>query len=139
MILQLGDSHVQGGVQPRATRMYMAHAWGLDALPRVPIVLIGVSDMGEKVGEFFRSYSNIPQVQTAQQRAARRTGVAYWDCRAAMGGENSILAWVRATPPLATADYVHFTPRGARYVGEMLYASLMADYAAYVKSKEEGR
>lgn len=108
-------------------------------LPRVPIVLIGVSDMGEKVGEFFRSYSNIPQVQAAQQRAARRTGVAYWNCRAAMGGENSILAWVRATPPLATADYVHFTPRGARYVGEMLYASLMSDYAAYVKSMEEGR
>lgn len=105
-------------------------------LHNVPIVLIGVSDMGEKIGEYFRSYENLETVQAAQRRAARRTGVAYWDCRRAMGGENSIVAWVQANPPLATSDYVHFTPRGARYVGEMLYASLMADYAAYVKRLE---
>lgn len=105
-------------------------------LPGVPIVLIGVSDMGEKVGEFFRSYENISRVQSAQRLAAKKTRIAFWDCRQAMGGENAIVAWVQANPPLATSDYVHFTPRGARYVGELLYTALMADYAKYVKSRK---
>lgn len=139
LLLQFGVNVVPGKVEG-----YDFYTYGLikqinylkGLLPGVPIVLIGVSDMGEKVGEYFRSYENLPDVQAAQRRAARKTGIAFWDCRQAMGGENSIVAWVQAKPPLATADYVHFSPRGARYVGEMLYASLMADYAAYVKSLE---
>lgn len=139
VLLQFGVNVVPGKVEG-----YDFYTYGLvkqinylkGLLPGVPIVLIGVSDMGEKVGEYFRSYENLPEVQAAQRRAARKTGIAFWDCRQAMGGENSIVAWVQADPPLATADYVHFSPRGARYVGEMLYASLMADYAAYVKSLE---
>lgn len=139
VLLQFGVNVVPGKVDG-----YDFYTYGLAKqinylkkfLPGVPIVLIGVSDMGEKVGEYFRSYENLPKVQAAQRRAAQKTKIAYWDCRRAMGGENSIVAWVQANPPLATADYVHFSPKGARYVGEMLYASLMADYAAYVKSIE---
>ena len=139
LLLQFGVNVVPGKVEG-----YGFYAAGLikqinylkRIFPGVPMILVGVSDMGEKDGEFFRSYGNIPDVQRAQKRAARQTGIAYWDCRRAMGGENSIVAWVQADPPLATADYVHFTPRGARYVGEMLYASLMSDYTAFVQGRK---
>jgi lysophospholipase L1-like esterase len=42
-----------------------------------------------------------------------------------MGGENSMSAWV--SDDLAQKDYTHFTYKGARFVGEMLYNSIM-DY-----------
>ena len=34
-------------------------------------------------------------------------------------------AWVDADPPLAGKDYVHFTPKGARRVGELFMKALM--------------
>jgi len=38
-------------------------------------------------------------------------------------------SWVRAEPPLAGADYTHFTPRGAKLIANMFYNSLMIEYA----------
>ncbi len=100
-------------------------------MPSAALILMGVSDMGVKEGESFHSYPNIPKVKEAQRQAAFETGIAFWDTEAAMGGENSIIAWVHAPKPLATHDYVHFTPRGARLIGELFYAALMAEYRDY--------
>ena len=55
-------------------------------------------------------------------------GIAFWDSYAAMGGANSIIRWVNANPPLATNDYVHFTPRGARYLAELFCTALLDVY-----------
>lgn len=49
-------------------------------------------------------------------------GIAYWDLYAAMGGRGSMMKWVDAY--LAGPDYVHFTPKGARHVGNILYETL---------------
>lgn len=96
--------------------------------PGVAIVLIGVTDMAEKVGAHFRTYSNIGLIRAAQRRAAQRAKIAYWDSFTAMGGENAIVSWVNATPPLANPDYTHFTPRGARFFSELFYAALIKMY-----------
>jgi lysophospholipase L1-like esterase len=37
-----------------------------------------------------------------------------------MGGYNSMPAWVANDPALAGPDHIHFTPKGARQVGEWL-------------------
>lgn len=139
LILQFGVNVVPGGLTEfgfytKALTRQLNYLKGL--LPGVPIILMGVSDMGEKRGEYFRSYENIPTVRNAQRKAAQQAGVVFWDTYTAMGGLNSIVAWVNADPPLATADYVHFTPRGARYLSEMFYAALMADYNHYVATLE---
>ena len=50
---------------------------------------------------------------------------------AAMGGLNSMAQWVKQVPPLAGPDYVHFTPRGAEKMGDMLFDTLMLYYDYY--------
>lgn len=97
-------------------------------LPTTAFILIGVSDMGLKEEEEFHSYSNIGLVRNAQRKAALGAGIAFWDSYAAMGGANSIIRWVNAHPPLATSDYVHFTPRGARYLAELFCTALLDVY-----------
>ncbi|PID89858.1 MAG: hypothetical protein CSA97_05940 [Bacteroidetes bacterium] len=99
--------------------------------PTAAFILIGVSDMAQKVGETMQSYSNIPIVKEAQRKAAFEAGIAFWDMQAAMGGTNAMLAWVAAKKSLATKDYVHFTPRGARLIAEMFYAALLDEYTKY--------
>jgi len=103
------------------------------AAPDVSVLVVGVSDMARKKGTSFESYPNIPKIREAQKNAAFATGCAFWDLYKAMGGKNSMSSWVNADPPMASTDYTHFTRRGARIVGEMLYNELMYEYEQYKK------
>ncbi|HPE18445.1 MAG TPA: hypothetical protein PLM76_07385 [Tenuifilaceae bacterium] len=105
------------------------------ANPKAAVVLIGVSDMSRKEGAAFVSYPNISKIRDAQRNAAMRAGAAFWDCFRAMGGENSMPAWVFANPPLASKDFVHFSLRGSKLIAEMFYSSLMAEYDRFLASK----
>lgn len=101
--------------------------------PNVPIIVMGVADMSKKDKENFVSYPYIVPVRDAMKRAAHRAGAAYWDMYEAMGGENSMPQWVNAKPKLATDDYTHYTPRGAKMVGNMFFNALMYEYQMYQK------
>ncbi|MCR5409118.1 MAG: hypothetical protein K6E61_08460, partial [Bacteroidales bacterium] len=57
---------------------------------------------------------------------------AYWDLFRMMGGENSMVQWVKHQPPYAGADYTHFTPAGAQKVGEALSRSFLTYYDYYL-------
>jgi lysophospholipase L1-like esterase len=100
-------------------------------VPGVDILVIGVSDMSRKKGTEFESYPNIEMVRNAQKAAAFEAGCAFWDLYKAMGGKNSMISWVNANPPLASTDYTHFSPRGARLIAEILYNELMYEYEQY--------
>jgi lysophospholipase L1-like esterase len=91
--------------------------------PEVAIIVIGPSDMGKNNEGEIVSYENIPLIRDAMKSAALKNGCCFWDLYKAMGGENSMSAWVK--DDLAQKDYTHFTYKGARYVGEMLYNSIM--------------
>lgn len=105
--------------------------------PTASFILIGVSDMAEKVGVNYRTYSNLNAVRTAQRQAALESNIAYWDAFTAMGGENAIVAWANAQPALANRDYVHFTPKGARFFSELFYAALLAQYNGYLEHTKQ--
>lgn len=101
--------------------------------PRASVIVIGVSDMSyRKEGEFV-SLPAVKKVRNAQRSAAKRAGAAFWDCLEAMGGLNSMPQWVYASPPLATKDFTHFTPKGARKLAEMFTRSLLFEYDQYLK------
>jgi len=53
-----------------------------------------------------------------------------------MGGYNAMPQWVNGSPKLATDDYVHFTPDGAKLIGNMFYNALMYEYEIYHASKK---
>lgn len=92
--------------------------------PGVPVLVIGPSDMSRKEGGNYVSYPNIPLIIEAQKEAAASTGCAFWDLYEAMGGHNSMPAWVNAQPALAQKDHIHFSPKGANVVGQKLYQAL---------------
>ncbi len=101
----------------------------------IPIIVVGVSDMSQKVEGGYQSYPNIPAIRDAQRNAAFRTGCVYWDTYEAMGGKNSMPAWVFANPPLANKDFVHFNARGNKIIAQMLYQAIMKDYEIFANNK----
>jgi len=92
--------------------------------PDVQVLIVGVSDMAKKIDGQWQSYPNIELIRIAQRNAAAKTNSAFWDLYQVMGGQNSILAWARTSPPLAGKDYIHLTPKGAQVVGEFLFQAL---------------
>ena len=78
-----------------------------------------------------QTYPHLPDVIDILRETAHKCGVAYWDLYSVMGGRNSMVKWVRSTPPLAGADYIHFTHRGADRTGDFLSESLMLYYDYY--------
>ena len=69
------------------------------------------------------SYVNIPLINDAMREAAFENGCAFWNLYEAMGGKNSMVEWQKNG--LARKDFTHFTSDGAKYVGEMLFESLL--------------
>lgn len=95
-----------------------------ELLPNAAFILIGPSDMAYKEKDAFVTYPFLEPVRDNLKAAAFETGCGYWDIYEVMGGKNSMAAWVNADPPLAGTDYVHFTPKGARRVAELLVKAL---------------
>ena len=106
------------------------------AAPKASVMLIGVSDISKNENGRMVSHDNIETIRDAQKRAAFRAGCAFWDCYKAMGGKNSMPAWVKAQPPLANKDYIHFTVKGANLIGDIFYKALMKDYQRVFKIKQ---
>lgn len=92
-----------------------------ELFPDASIVMIGPSDMSEKDGTGFATYDAVPWVRNALRDVAMQEEVGFWDIFGAMGGLNSMPQWVKEEPPLAGADHIHFTPKGARQIASWLY------------------
>jgi lysophospholipase L1-like esterase len=70
-----------------------------------------------------------------QRKIAQKSGIAYWDMFAAMGGENSIKKYTEAQPPLAAKDYTHLTFRGGRKLAKKLADALLNEKRKYDKKR----
>ena len=90
-------------------------------LPGVPILLIGAHDRGVKIDGRVQTSPDIPLLVSVQSEVARETGCAFWNLFEAMGGHDSMLAYVNSSPPLAGKDYTHFTRAGAKRIGAKLH------------------
>jgi hypothetical protein len=92
--------------------------------PDAAILYIGPSDMAYKEGLDMQSYPLIPALKSAMRAELLSRGAGYWDLYDVMGGEGSMVDWVNQDPALAVKDYIHFTPKGASWVGKRLAAAL---------------
>ncbi|MDY6800495.1 MAG: hypothetical protein SVU94_04640 [Bacteroidota bacterium] len=104
--------------------------------PDISIIVIGVSDMSRNVMGRYESYPNIEKIREAQKNAAFKAGCAFWDMYEAMGGKNSMPAWVNANPPLAKKDFTHFTWKGSVVISKMFYDAFINDYFEYIHNKK---
>ena len=105
------------------------------AVPGVPVLIIGISDMSSRQNGEWRTRPSVEKVRDAQRAAAFATGCAFWDLYGAMGGENSMPSWVVARPSLAQPDYTHFSGNGARIVGELLWKALIKEYDRFARGE----
>ena len=90
------------------------------------IMVIGPSDMATKVDGTMQSYPMLEHLINTMKQKCSEAGAPYWDLQAAMGGKNSMLAWV--DKDLAISDYTHFTPEGAKFIAELFYEALIQPY-----------
>ena len=105
-------------------------------IPGVCIIVIGPSDMSIKEGDLYVTRPYLEDVRDALKTNALAQGAVFWDMYEAMGGRNSMVSWVEAEPALAADDYTHFSPQGARKVGELFYSALIADFAKYHQAQQ---
>lgn len=103
-----------------------------EVAPGAKILFIGPSDMGTSRGGRIVTRPRLPEMVDSLKATALRNDAAYWDLFQMMGGENSMVQWVKHSPPLAGADYTHFTPLGAQKVGEALSRSFLTYYDYYL-------
>lgn len=110
-----------------------------DAAPDARIIFIGPSDMGRTASDgTIRTWPRLMQLNDTLRATALSNGAAYWDMFAVMGGENSMARWVRHNPPYAGPDYIHFTPAGARIIGDALSSSILLYHDFYCLRRSIG-
>ncbi len=99
--------------------------------PDASILLMSVSDRSTKAGGEYRTMESVPLMVEAQREIARQSQVVFYNLYEAMGGENSMVAFVENDPPLANKDYTHLNFQGGRRVADIFVKSLMHEYQKY--------
>ncbi|MES2556278.1 MAG: GDSL-type esterase/lipase family protein [Bacteroidota bacterium] len=79
-----------------------------------------------KPDTFFKNLKPISEevVKNVLERVAQEYDCALWSLSDVMGGNDSILDWYMGG--LASADFMHFTPQGYQFQGQLLVEALVA-------------
>ncbi len=102
------------------------------ASPAVPVLIVGVTNMADVVGDSIKPFDNIKEISRAQKEAAEETGAVFWDAYEEMGGSGSVADWVAKR--LMQTDYTHLTYAGADTVALMIARDLfMTDTFLFVQ------
>lgn len=104
--------------------------------PQAAILFIGPSDMSTMVAGKRQTYPIIPELVDSLRSVANASGAAYWDLYGVMGGYNSMIEWVNATPPLARTDYIHFQQAGSARVSEIFCKTFFKYYNNYYEFRK---
>lgn len=101
-----------------------------EMFPGAAVVVLGNADMAENVNGSWVTRPLVENVRDALKAAAMDEHALFFDVFEAMGGRNSMGAWVEAEPALAAADHVHFTRQGSRLLAERLWSLLFEEEAS---------
>jgi len=101
------------------------------ANPEADILFIGPAHMAKQFNGKWQTYPGLGITIKMLREVALENGLAYWDMHRVMGGEGSMIKWVKKSPPLGFTDHVHFTRRGAAYMGDLFCSSLHMYYDYY--------
>jgi hypothetical protein len=107
--------------------------WLKEIFPQSSILLIGISDRAGNINGKIQTIPAIPRMRDAQREIARKTHIAFWDLYTAMGGENTMVKYAAAQPPLSAKDYTHLTFRGGHQVAKKLTDALLHERNRYDK------
>ncbi|MGC9947230.1 MAG: SGNH/GDSL hydrolase family protein [Bryobacteraceae bacterium] len=105
------------------------------AVPAASILVLGPPDRFTRVKGRWRPFEGVDRIVAAQQEACRQNRCAYWNTRARMGAEGSMVNWVMAG--LAQGDYAHFTSLGYQRLANVLFQDIMRQYESYLKVRPD--
>jgi lysophospholipase L1-like esterase len=105
--------------------------------PDVPVLVVAPLDRAEQRDGKLATKRVILDLVAIQERVALGHGAAFWNLFEAMGGEGSMVRWVRAKPQLAGGDLTHPTPLGAETLGDMLVEAIVSAYGAW-RARDSG-
>ncbi|MCL2329453.1 MAG: GDSL-type esterase/lipase family protein [Bacteroidetes bacterium] len=108
-----------------------------NAFPDVPILILSVSDRSRRVQGEYVTMAGIPALLEAQRTLAADNQIIFWNLFEAMGGMNSMAAFVDAKPPLANKDYTHLNFAGSKKVALKFAESFIHEVDIYKKRKEK--
>jgi lysophospholipase L1-like esterase len=100
--------------------------------PEADCLIMSVTDHGERTADgriVSRSFTKT--LAEAQREVARRSGCAFFDTRAAMGGEGTVARWFRASPRLISPDLGHPTGVGHEVIAGLLANAILHGYEEY--------
>jgi len=104
--------------------------------PSAQILVIGPSDMSTKIDGLYQTYPLLEYYIDKIKEAAKSENAAYWDIYRAMGGENSMVAWVEEHGWAAT-DYTHFSRTGTKKISRLLFEALLLEYQYYQSETQQ--
>ncbi|MFT5681287.1 MAG: hypothetical protein ACI8RZ_002193 [Myxococcota bacterium] len=118
--VQKGDGETYRRIYGQVVDMIRAGA------PDAACLLIGPLDQATRKRGQIVSKTGVDRLIRFQKMVAAEQGCAYWDARAAMGGEGAFARWLRVKPRLASPDLMHITRPGGQLLGDVL-ADLLLD------------
>ena len=102
--------------------------WVKRANPNAMFMLLGPGDMTTSRNGQRLTYPFLPTLNELLKEECMKNDVAYFSMYEAMGGENSMISWVKQG--MAASDYVHFSPKGTKLISEVFYQCLHNDLAS---------
>lgn len=136
IILEFGGNAIPSISSQKSVDSYigrlLANADYLHSIaPTAKILFVGPSDMVTSHGGVRTTYKYLPYFDRHAREVFTRAGYAYWSMFDTMGGSESMIRWVKATPQLAASDHVHFTRAGAKIIGDALADAIIQGYEYY--------
>ena len=134
VIMQFGGNSVPSFKDSASVRNFASYFQGqISAVKRLNpgamVIVIGPSDMSVYDDGLHVTYPLLPYCVDRMIAATKKSGAAYWNLYAGMGGFNSMPSWVKKG--LAGKDYIHFSGAGSKFASQMFYNALMSEYAKW--------
>jgi len=121
-LLLKGEGEGYQQAYQRVLRMLRAGA------PEASCLVVGPLDQAVRERGRVISKPALERMIAVQRRAASEEGCAFWDSRAAMGGEGGFADWLNHSPPYAWTDLMHLSMPGLDLIGDTLTDALLHAY-----------
>lgn len=106
-----------------------------ECFPNADILIISTADKATKIDAEMQTDPAVLPLAKSQKNYAQKTGSGYINLYTLMGGNGSMVKWVNEGS--AGKDYTHFTAKGSRKIGKLLFNEIEKGYNKY-KSEHSG-
>ena len=107
-----------------------------ECFPNADILIISTADKATKIEGEMQTDPAVVPLAKSQKNYAQQTGSGYINLYTLMGGNGSMVKWVNEGS--AGKDYTHFTAKGSKKIGKLLFNEIEKGYNKY-KSEHSGK